>query len=221
MQMKKFLYTLLLVSIILSACSTVDNIIAEATGAEPNTYILYNEGNNTMEGNTPRGYAGSGPGLFVGDDLHSDFPSGDGVQAFISFNLSSLGSQNVTEAVLRTTNYEIRGTPFKDLGNLIVDEMRYANFNDRLWAWAPVLNGADCVFATSAQGPFSCDVTEGLQIAFRTGRTKVQFRLRTEIPGDGDGVQDMIFFYISDLNATEPGIFELQVTVLEKEEDDE
>ena len=76
---------------------------------------LKNHGGAT-EGHTPRGFSGMGTGLFAGDNLNRNFPEGDGVQIFLSFDLSGLSPGQVQSAVLRSADASITGTPFKDLG---------------------------------------------------------------------------------------------------------
>ena len=55
---------------------------------------LKNHGGAT-EGHTPRGFSGMGTGLFAGDNLNRNFPEGDGVQIFLSFDLSGLSPGQV------------------------------------------------------------------------------------------------------------------------------
>jgi hypothetical protein len=78
---------------------------------------LKNHG-GAMEGHTPRGFRGMGTGLFAGDNLNRNFPEGDGVQIFLSFDLNGLSPGQVQSAVLRSADASITGTPFKDLGAL-------------------------------------------------------------------------------------------------------
>ena len=46
---------------------------------------IQNDGTSALEGHTPRGFAGSGTGLFVGDNLNPNFPDGEGLQILLSF----------------------------------------------------------------------------------------------------------------------------------------
>lgn len=166
-----------------------------------------------MEGHTPRGFQGMGGGLFVGDNLNPNFPNGDGVQAFITFDLSEVPDGEVISAALRSENSRVQGTPFLDLGSLNVEEIRYDRFSSALWNSSPLPNGASCVFATQASGPFECDVSETVQRSLDDAYPRAQFRLRLDRASDGDGRQDMVMFFIDDTNASQPGIFELKVTI--------
>lgn len=75
--------------------------------ASPNSTTIANSG-STMEGHTPRGFTGSGTGLFVGDNLNPDFPEGDGVQLFLSFKLPA-GLNAPVNAVLSSDAIQVSG----------------------------------------------------------------------------------------------------------------
>jgi hypothetical protein len=115
-----------------------------------------------MEGHTPRGFQGSGAGLFAGDNLNRNFPNGDGVQIFLTFDLSGIPAGKVESAVLRAANATVIRTPFEDLGVLRAEEIRFDDFSSALWDAVPVAEGAVCTLAVSAgeptdatsQGPF-------------------------------------------------------------------
>ena len=185
---------------------------AEAHRSDTVTVVLRNEG-AAMEGHTLRGFRGMGTGLFVGDNLNPGFPNGDGVQLFLTFDLSEIPAGKVLSAVLRSDNAHVRGTPFVDLGVVNADEFRYDRFSSALWNLPPVPNGASCVFAARSEGPFSCDLTGAVQRSLEDAYPFVQYRLRFDRAGDGDGSPDMVLFFIADSNTNQPRIFELEVTV--------
>jgi hypothetical protein len=60
-----------------------------ALGGGSQSVVLLNQG-DASEGHTPRGFRGAGTGLFVGDNLNSQFPDGDGVQLYVWFDLREL-----------------------------------------------------------------------------------------------------------------------------------
>ncbi|MCH8189072.1 MAG: hypothetical protein IIB66_10345 [Proteobacteria bacterium] len=181
---------------------------------EPVTRVLPNQG-GAMEGHTPRGFRGMGTGLFAGDNLNPGFPNGDGVQIFLTFDLRRLPDGEVRSAVLRAGSARIQGNPFRDLGVLRGEEIRYRRFSPALWDKAP--RGASCIFAESRTGPFACDLTEAVQRSRADGYAYAQFRLRLDKAGDGDGRPDMVMFFKSNSNANEPGIFELTVEIMPAE----
>ncbi|PCI20325.1 hypothetical protein COB64_02265 [Candidatus Wolfebacteria bacterium] len=173
------------------------------------TILIPNEGGNSG-GHTPRGFSGSGSGLFVGDNLNPSFPEGDGVQTFLSFDLSDISEIEVSSAFLHTDNVEIEGTPFEDLGNLVVDAISYDEFSEDLWNQSP--SERVCILATSRDDAFECDVSSFINKIIDSGDTKAQFRIRFDTAGDSDGRSDMVFFNITDINTNEEGIFELKIT---------
>ncbi|MEM1414910.1 MAG: hypothetical protein AAGH15_08415 [Myxococcota bacterium] len=182
-------------------------------GGTPMTFTLLNAGTTAMEGHTPRGFMGQGIGLFAGDNLNPRFPDGDGVHFFLSFDLSSLPEGTIESATLRSENADVAGSPYMDLGNLNLEEIRYAAFSSALWN-APVVDGGHtCVFATSAAGPFACDVTPLVESSRADAYGFAQMRMSLDTAGDNDGSQDLALFFITDSNTNEPGIFELEVTV--------
>ena len=188
-------------------------LLSGATAAQAqdaDTVVLQNQG-GAMEGHTPRGFRGMGTGLFTGDNLNPRFPNGDGVQIFLTFDLSGLPEGRVESAVLRAGPARIQGTPFRDLGAMRGEEIRYARVSPDLWNKAP--SGADCIFATSRGGPFACDLSKAVQRSRADGYRYAQFRLRMERAGDGDGQADLVMFFKRSSNTNEPGIFELVVKV--------
>lgn len=177
---------------------------------DPAVIVLQNQG-GAMEGHTPRGFRGMGTGLFAGDNLNPGFPNGDGVQIFLTFDLRELPDGEVRSAVLRAASAQIQGNPFRDLGALRGEEIRYRRFSSALWDKAP--RGATCIFADSRAGPFACDLTESVERSRADGYRYAQFRLRLDKAGDGDGRPDMVMFFKSNSNTNEPGIFELTVDI--------
>ncbi len=190
--------------------------VAEPEAVEAMMFTVSNEGGG-MEGHTPRGFQGMGTGLFVGDNLNPNFPEGDGVQLFLSFDLSDVPAGEVQTAMLRSENGSTSGTPFEDLGALRAEEIRYDSFSSALWNLEPVAGGVSCLFADSAQGPFGCDIAGVVQSALDDGHPWAQVRLRLDTAGDSDGVQDLVLFFLTDSNTNEPGIFSLDIAVVPAE----
>ena len=154
-----------------------------------------------------------GTGLFAGDNLNRNFPDGDGVQIFLTFDLSGIPPGRVRSAVLSSGNPSVSGTPFKDLGVLTAKEVRYSEFSSALWDLAPPGNGAECTLADAASGPFQCDLSGAVQHSLDDSYRYAQFRVRFDRAGDRDGSQDLAAFFKRDSNTNEPGIFRLDVTV--------
>jgi hypothetical protein len=179
----------------------------------PVTVVVPNFGDSSLEGHTPRGFMGQGTGLFAGDNLNPNFPEGDGVQIFLTFDLSQVPAGTVESATLRSSNASVSGTPFQDLGALEAEEIRFDAFSSALWNAEPETTGNGCLFASDSSGPYSCDIAAIVQRSLDEGYAYAQVRLRLETAGDGDGAQDLVMFFITDSNTNEPGIFELEVNV--------
>ena len=172
------------------------------------TIFINNHGGN-MEGHTPRGFRGSGTGLFAGDNLNPGFPDGDGVQLFLTFDLQSLADSEFHSAILSSQSAHVQGTPFGDLGALAVEAVEYSQFSPALWELEPI--DSVCILAVTGTGPFACDVTSAIKQALEDGRKMAQFRIRFEAAGDNDGDTDLILFYNTNSNINEPGLFKLTV----------
>ena len=164
-----------------------------------------------MEGHTPRGFQGMGTGLFAGDNLNPNFPNGDGVQIFLTFDLSNLPDGDVLSATLQTNSINLRGSPFEDLGALNAEEIRYDKFSSALWDKDTLVDGHACELAEKAGDEFRCDVTDVVRRSRLDGYRYAQFRLRMERAGDGDGNADLVAFFKTDSNTNEPGIFEIEI----------
>jgi len=169
---------------------------------------LANEG-GSAEGHTPRGFAGMGTGLFAGDDLNPNFPSGDGVQLFLSFALpAGLGSPS--SAILSTDAMQVSGTPFGDLGTLRAESISYETFGPQLFDLAA--DGEPMACERVGDHGLTCDVTAAVASDIADGVGRTQFRLKFDIPGDGDGSQDLAMFFRTDPNIDDPGIFTIELS---------
>jgi hypothetical protein len=162
-----------------------------------------------MEGHTPRGFAGSGTGLFVGDNLNSGFPDDDGVQLWLSFALPASGAAP-TRAVLSSDVMTVAGSPFEDLGTLLAEPVTYDGFGPQLFDLAADGPAVDCQRVGAER--LECDVTDAVTAALGSGSQSAQFRLRFERVADGDGNQDLALFFLTDSNINEPGIFHLDLS---------
>jgi len=220
--MKPYLLPLALLS--LAACTPVADD-DDAGHHDPVDLEFTNSGDASLEGHTPRGFQGQGTGIFAGDNINPNFPQGDGVQIFLTLDFAEAEDgvpfvdeahawDSIDSAWLGSDNASTSGTPFEDLGDLILDEVEFDAFSSALFDIEPVAGGHSCVFATSADGPFGCDIEPIVTAALEDGRTTAQIRLRTEIAGDSDGAQDMILFHLGNSNETARGIFHIDVSAV-------
>lgn len=195
------------------------NGIQTIENSSSGTIVINNQGGN-MEGHTPRGFQGMGTGLFAGDNLNPGFPNNDGVQFFLSFDLGAIPSGasletkqgvKIASATLRSKNLHVQGSPFKDLGELKAEVVSYDAFSSALWNRQS--NGPACTFSILSDNSVACAVTDVIQRVLDNKSRSAQFRVRFERAGDGDGNPDLAFFYATDSNKNEPGIFQLEITL--------
>ncbi|MFV2001975.1 MAG: hypothetical protein ACC619_03235, partial [Paracoccaceae bacterium] len=181
-----------------------------AQSDNPAGISLFNIGGD-MGGHTPRGFQGQGNGIFVGDNLNRSFPNGDGVQAFISFDISGLPAGTIKSARLSSRFLRVNGEPFTDLGPIRLEQTEFSRFSSALWN-SPAQPGLGCVLAISPdQTSAGCDLTAAVQGALADGRQLLQFRLRFEKISDADNRPDLALFFKQDSNTNEGGVFELTI----------
>lgn len=161
-----------------------------------------------MEGHTPRGFAGSGTGLFAGDNLNPGFPPDDGIQIWLTFQLPFV-VPTPEVAILRSELLDPRGSPFSDLGTLLAEPVAYDRFDAENFDLAASGQAVECVRPT--EGSVECDVTEAVSNAIDDSAARVQFRLKFQTLTDGDGEPDLARFFRTDPNTNERDIFTLDL----------
>ncbi len=161
-----------------------------------------------MEGHTPTGFAGSGTGLFVGDNLNSSFPEGQGVQTYLTFAIPNAPA--IDRAVLTSDALHTTGAPFEDLGDLLAERVEYDTFGRELFDLGAASTAVRCNVTNDTT--IECDVTAAVQGAISQGLDSTQFRLRFEEVADNDGQADLALFYRTDSNTNERGLFTLRIT---------
>lgn len=191
----------LMLGLVLAACASSVPTLDSGPG------VFQNQG-GALEGHTPRGFAGMGSGLFAGDNLNSGFPNGDGLQIFLTFELSDETS-TVSSAVLFSERLVVRGSPFTDLGALTVEGVSYESFGPPLFDLQAESDPVAC--ERVGETGLRCDVSEIASGQIVAGGNVIQLRLKFEKPGDGDGEQDLAMFYESDPNTNQPGLFTLTI----------
>ncbi len=202
-------------AVVISACgSTSSGEVGEDGSAEDTAgslalpFQIQNQG-GSMEGHTPRGFAGSGIGLFAGDNLNQGFPNGDGVQIWLTFDFPK-GTPTPGRAVLSSQVLTVRGNPFVDLGALQAEPVSYESFSPGLFDLPPTGAAVRCIRVGDVG--IECDVTIAVARAVDTGEDRAQFRLRFDTAGDNDGAADLAMFFLTDSNTNEPGIFALNLS---------
>ncbi len=168
--------------------------------------VVENQG-GSLEGHTPRGFAGMGTGLFVGDNLNPGFPDGDGVQLFLTFDLPDM-SASADRVILRSDSLQVQGDPFADLGVLSATLVSYTEFGPHLFDLEP--NGEAIACERVGDSSIECDVSSTLSSLAGANADRAQFRLRFDQAGDSDGTADLAMFNRGDSNTNEAGIFRLE-----------
>jgi len=195
----------LFISVVLVAAACSSSGAPSTTIApQADPISIPNEG-GSLEGHTPTAFAGTGTGLLAGDNLNPSFPEGVGVQLYLTFALPSglsAGSARITSDAL-----QVAGTPFEDLGPLLVEPVSYESFGPELFDLPSIGRQAECIVTSSTS--IECDVTSAVQDAINRGNETAQFRMRFTQLADGDGQQDLAMFFRSDSNSNEAGLFEL------------
>ncbi len=186
----------------------LDQTVEEGAPASGDPISIPNDGTNALEGHTPRGFAGTGTGLFAGDNLNPNFPNGDGVQIWLSFALPE-GTAAPTTATLRSDVLTPTGNVFEALGDLQAAPVSYDAFGPELFDLEPIGDLVTCSRPTDSS--ITCDVTEAAATAIADGESFVQLRLTFEQVSDSDGEQDLATFFLTDSNTNEPGIFFLDL----------
>jgi hypothetical protein len=197
---------LVVIALVAASCGTSGAVATSVAATD--AVVIANQGGD-LEGHTPIGFAGSGTGLFAGDNLNSVFPEGDGVQTFLTFSLPD--GLAADSAVLTSDALHIQGAPFDDLGPLLAEPVEYKSFGPDLFDLPAADDPIPC--RVTDAGAVECNVTAAVQSAIAKGQDTAQFRLRFERVADNDGQPDLALFYRADSNTNEPGLFGLLVNI--------
>jgi hypothetical protein len=194
----------IVMAVVVSACGS--SSVESGSAALP--LRIENQG-GSMEGHTPRGFAGSGIGLFAGDNLNQGFPDGDGVQIWLTFDIPE-GTPTPDRVVLKSNVLTVRGTPFADLGALQAEPVSYDLFGPALFGLPATGDAVTCTRV--GDDGLECDVSAAVASTVEAGEDRAQFRLKFETAGDNDGAADLAMFFLTDSNTNEPGIFTLNLS---------
>jgi hypothetical protein len=201
--------TALIVAVLLVAAACTGNETATTTSnAHTAERITVSNHGGELEGHTPTGFAGSGTGLFAGDNLNASFPDGVGVQLYVTFALPR--DVGISDARIVSDALRVSGTPFEDLGPLLVEPVSYETFGPELFDLVATGPHSECTVI--GETAIVCDVGTAVEELVGEGSATAQFRIRFTRPADGDGQQDLAMFFRRDSNTNETGIFELEIT---------
>ncbi len=177
--------------------------------------VVPNQG-GALEGSALSASEGVANSLFVGDELSPDIPDGEGLEAWITFGLQdvteTLTSGAITAVTLRSqAMIDVVGDPFVELGNItatLVDDPEFPPSVDAKVA-AEAGDSVICV-ADPDSASLTCDVAELVADAAASGADRVSFRLKFDTASDSDGEPDIAFFFITDQQFNDIGIFTLE-----------
>ncbi len=179
--------------------------------------VLPNQG-GAFEGATLWHAEGSAPTLIVGDESNPDLPEGEGLEIYLTFDLSSatnLVGANVVSSHLRSrAMQQVEGTPFEDLGALSAAPVSYEAFPPVGDERTPIGDAVECE-ADPAAVQLNCDVASAVGAALAAGADRISFRLRFAEATDSDGAPDFALFFVSTPGLNEPGIFTLELALAE------
>jgi hypothetical protein len=118
-------------------------------------------------------------GAAITGDLDGAAP-GLGYRQFYSFDLASLpAGSTVTAATLRLYQAATTGTPYVDLGSVIVDHLIYGDALDAAdFSAAPLAANVGAIATDGAVEYKTLSVTARVQADLAAGRTRSQFRVR-------------------------------------------
>lgn len=118
------------------------------------------------------------------------------VRGFLSFDISSIPpSANIISATLRAYQEGVNGTPYADLGNVIVDHLDYGTTLDGTdYDLAALQSNVGSLSNNAAIEYKTLDVTARVKADINDGRARSQYRLLLPTPTDSDNFEDAVFF---------------------------
>ncbi len=133
--------------------------------------------------------------FYVGDEDTNNFNRG-----FVSFDLSTIPSgANIISATLRIFQRSVEGTPYTDLGNLIVDHVDFGDILDSTDFNITPLQANIGILSTNSTIEWKeLNVTTAVKDDLSNGRIHSQFRLRFPNDTDNDQSSDYVTFWASD-----------------------
>ena len=129
--------------------------------------------------------------IVVGDNTVDFFSRG-----FLSFSTEELPAYaTITSAVFRLYTDAVNGTPFFDLGPLIVDHVEYGDTLDADDMDTVPLHSSVGTLTKTDEGEYvELDVTQYLQGDIDNAKGRTQYRLKFQIDTDSDRTEDAVFY---------------------------
>jgi hypothetical protein len=132
-------------------------------------------------------------------DLGASQPALVGRQ-FLSFDLTPIPAGSIiVSAQLRADQYVVFGTPYTDLGAVLVDHLDYGALDETDFGARALQEGLGPLAKDAALGPTTVDVTEAVRQDLALARPRTQYRLRfAPAETDGDASNDFASFAEAD-----------------------
>lgn len=127
----------------------------------------------------------------VGDNQVNNVARG-----FVSFDITGIPpGSNILSATLRVYQNGVNGTPYTDLGNVIVDHLDYGPTLDSSdFSLAPLLGNIGTLSNNTTIEYKTLVVTARVQNDINNSRTRSQYRMLFTTQTDNDNVEDSSFF---------------------------
>ena len=118
------------------------------------------------------------------------------VRGFLSFDISGIPlSANIISATLRAYQEGVNGTPYADLGDVIVDHLNYGSILDGSdYDLAALQSNVGSLSNNAAIEYKTLDVTARVEADINAGRARSQYRLLLPTSTDSDNSEDSAFF---------------------------
>ncbi len=155
-----------------------------------------NEETVTLPGTKAREGTVNPTGATVSNTLNfGDNSSNVPIRAVLSFSLATLpANATILSATLEIEQEDTGfGSPFTDLGNLLVDHVDLGSGVDTIDFTGGTLSSGIAVLSTSAgDGLRTADVTSAVLADLASARGRSEFRLRFAVASNNEGAQDTV-----------------------------
>ena len=168
---------------ILTICLLLGLVNIEAT-----TKILAADDSKSGDVISDGSYVGIGSSHYIAGDNTAN----KGIRCFLTFDLSTLpAGANISSAYLNLTSSTLYGDPFGDLGNMVLEQVRYGT---SLTAGDYNTPSVNYICQYVSKPTTSKNVTTAVKNEFSLGYNRFQVRLRFTSKTDNNGDFDRIVF---------------------------
>jgi hypothetical protein len=147
----------------------------------------------------------SGGGIALTGDVSG--VAGSGFRQFFSFDISQIpAGSTIVQATLRLYQVNVTGTPYTELGNVVIDHLDYGASLDGTDYAAPALTSNAGTLSNNATLEYKqVGVAAAVQADLAAARTRSQFRTRFSTADfSNDGTSDYVQFADEDSPTNRP-----------------